>query len=146
MKKVFIICLTALCLSLFALSACNVYTDKSKYEVKFYVVESLYETVTADENGNITFPENPTPEQHYKFDGWYLDKDTWESPFTSSSSVTDNITVYAKFSRIEYKVKFYVEGSLYTTVTVDENGGITFPDEPSLGAGYTFEGRYLEDT
>lgn len=146
MKKVFIICLTALCLSLFALSSCNVYTDKSKYEVKFYVGESLYETVTTDENGNMTFPENPTPEQHYKFDGWYLDKDTWESPFTSSSSVTDNITVYAKFSRIEYKVKFYVEGSLYTTVTVDENGAITFPSEPSLGAGYTFEGWYLEDT
>lgn len=71
------------------------------------------------------------------FLGWFIDKDTWETPFTVDTEVTGDIRVYARWN----------SGPIYLTVTFNANGGqfggtttekfaqVTIPGDGKVPAG-----------
>ena len=125
----------------------EVYAKLSRkiYNVSFMVNGELYQTVSSDQDGNVALPADPTPDEGYTFDGWFLDEGTWEIPFTADTEITSNLEVYAKTSLISYTVTFNVDGEPYHTVTTDHNGVFNMPEDPELGCGYVFEGWYLDN-
>ena len=58
---------------------------------------SAVSTLYTGYNGTITLPTPPTY-SGYTFGGWYSDNGTFSAAFTSSTAVTANITVYAKWT------------------------------------------------
>ena len=80
-------------------------------------------TITYHLNGGANNPSNPAEystettflslkdpsRDYYEFDGWYL-SETWEEEFTSETSCSGDITLYAKWKPIEYTVSFDVNG------------------------------------
>ena len=101
MKKRFltlIFTITAMLLCIFGLSACG----KVEFKVNFVVDGEVYATLNTNGEEIIKMPENPTKED-YTFDGWYWDKDTWQTPFTANSlldaPLSSDMSVYAKFTK-----------------------------------------------
>ncbi len=99
-------------------------------------------------------PEDPTKEG-YVFDGWFLDDDTFETPFNVDNilnlELTEDITVYAKW------IEEVIEPNIWT-VTFNYNDGVTsaynviidestivgMPTNPTR-AGYVFDGWYIDN-
>ena len=99
MKKRFmgiIAAIVAIFCGLFALSAC----DKVEFKVNFVVDGAVYATLNTNGEEIIKMPENPTKDD-YDFDGWYWDKDTWQTPFTANSlldaPLSSDMNVYCKW-------------------------------------------------
>jgi uncharacterized repeat protein (TIGR02543 family) len=44
----------------------------------------------------VTLPENPTKPDN-NFDGWFIDNETFQNQFTSSTVITQDLTVFAKW-------------------------------------------------
>lgn len=97
MKKVKLVILTLLVGLLFtgALFAC----DKT-VEINFIVDNKVYSTFLSSKNASIEMPDPPSKED-FVFEGWYLDKDKWEIPFTedylNNNKITKDIKVYARW-------------------------------------------------
>ena len=92
MKKFFVY--LAVFIVALSLCACKTVPDpKEQYDVSFIVGGEIYKTVTTDENGAITMPENPSVEDNYTFEGWYLDNGVWANEFTASTPITANTEV-----------------------------------------------------
>ena len=101
MKKRFltlIFTISAMLLCIFGLSACG----KVEFKVNFVVDGEVYATLNTNGEEMIKMPENPTKDD-YVFDGWYWDKDTWQTPFTANSlldaPLSSDMSVYAKFTK-----------------------------------------------
>lgn len=106
MKKRFltlILTLTAMLTCIFGLTACgDKCGDKEvSFKLNFVVDNEIYATIDTSGDEVIALPENPKKENH-SFDGWYWDKDTWQTPFTANSlldaPLSSDMSVYAKFS------------------------------------------------
>jgi uncharacterized repeat protein (TIGR02543 family) len=89
-------------------------------------------------------PSDPA-KTHYTFGGWYTAKDGGGTAFTGSTPVTGDITVYAKWTDIQYTVTFNTDGGNYATEakTVNSGGsvGAAMPANP-VRVPYTFGGWY----
>ena len=98
MKKVLTTLMTlfVLSMSIFTLNACG----GVEFKVNFVVDGAVYATIDTSGQEIIKMPENPTKEG-YTFDGWYWDKDTWQTPFTANSlldaPLSSDMNVYAKW-------------------------------------------------
>lgn len=99
MKKRFvnlIAAIAAIFCGLFAFSACS----KVEFKVNFVVDGTVYATLNTNGEEIIKMPENPTKDD-YDFDGWYWDKDTWQTPFTANSlldaPLSSDMNVYCKW-------------------------------------------------
>jgi uncharacterized repeat protein (TIGR02543 family) len=108
-------------------------------------------TVASPDTTIDTLPAPPT-KTGYNFGGWYTEKTGGGSAFTASTTVTGNITVYAKWNTYSY------------TVTFDNDDGTTpanpatkivaspattidgLPGVPPTKTGYNFGGWYTEKT
>jgi len=102
MKKNFltiILILVVIFICILGLTACS--GNKASFKLNFVVDDMVYATIDTSGNEVIDLPEAPSKENH-TFDGWYWDKDSWQTPFTSSSlldmSLSSDMFVYAKFS------------------------------------------------
>jgi uncharacterized repeat protein (TIGR02543 family) len=102
-------------------------------------------TVPATTIGAVNFPANPS-RTDYTFGGWNTAANGSGNPFTASTTVNTNITVYAQWTGKTYTVLFKsndgANTTLYTkTVTVPATtiGAVNFPANPSR-TGYTFTG------
>jgi uncharacterized repeat protein (TIGR02543 family) len=84
----------------------------------------------------ITLPANPS-KAGYDFVGWFTDNTTFVNAFTTSTQVTDNITVYAKWTAINTSIQKTVE-DFYNFIA-----GIT---DLSRAYGKTFQEAFIEDT
>ena len=127
MKKRFltlIFTITAMLLCIFGLSACG----KVDFKVNFVVDGEVYATLNTNGEEVIKMPENPTKDD-YVFDGWYWDKDTWQTPFTANSlldaPLSSDMSVYCKWkpkqeeSGEETKGEETNTGLSFKTLTVD---------------------------
>jgi uncharacterized repeat protein (TIGR02543 family) len=90
-------------------------------------------------------PANPS-KSGYTFGGWYTAKNGGGTQFTASTGVNDNVTVYAKWTIIQYTVTFNADGGSPATQTKAVNSGSSvgvsnMPANPSK-SGYTFGGWY----
>ena len=97
-------------------------------------------TVTFDTDGGSEIPSQTvkkgekvtkpdTPEKAgYEFAGWYVDDEEWSF---IGYTVTEDMTITAKWVRITYDVRFVDEnGTLISTQKVEQNGKIAKPADP----------------
>jgi uncharacterized repeat protein (TIGR02543 family) len=95
--------------------------------------------------GVLNMPSEPT-RTHYTFGGWYTAKNGGGTEFTAETTVTGNITVYARWAIIQYAVTFNADGGspAAQTKTVDTGssvGSSNMPSEP-VRVLYVFGGWY----
>ena len=97
-------------------------------------------------NATVTLPAPPTKALN-TFDGWFSDDTTFLVPFTASTNVTANITVYAKWTADTYTVTFdSKEGSVVSPITdIAYNATVTLPVPPTKALN-TFGGWFSDDT
>jgi uncharacterized repeat protein (TIGR02543 family) len=88
-------------------------------------------------------PANPTRDG-YTFEGWYGNA-ALTSVYNFSSSVTDNITLYAKWNGDTYTVTFNTNGgSFVPSQTVTPGGKAIRPVANPTRTGYTFGNWYSD--
>ena len=88
-------------------------------------------------------PADPT-RTGYTFGGWFTDNGTFLVPFTASSIITADITVYAKWTAVSQTLTFDSNGGTAVTA-ITQNFGTTVnaPSDPTK-SGYTFAGWYSD--
>lgn len=146
---------TLLCVCAFALTACNngaatagtTAGSGTGIVVTFLVDDTVF--ATQDWKAPALPATNPE-KAGFTFDGWYFDKDTWQSPLNAetlaSVSITQNTQVYAKFTATEdttYRITYSMNGgqnnsSNPTTYTGSEKVTLKNPSR----TGYTFNGWF----
>ena len=100
------------------------------------------------EHGQPVAEPSPAPEEYgYTFGGWYK-KQTCpdDSKFDFTTSITDHITLYAKWEINKYTVKFdFNTGKTSTPKTeeVEYGNPVSEPTKPT-NTGYTFGGWYTD--
>jgi len=107
MKKTVFFGLLIVMLAFFFIICDNNNNGSTTYSVTFNSNDgSNVQTITGIISGTtITLPENPTKLGN-NFSGWFIDNETFQNEFNSSTVITSNLTVYAKWSVINYSVIF----------------------------------------
>lgn len=106
--------------------------------INFVVDDDIYHSESIAGKNNILLPANPI-KKGYSFDGWFFDKNTWARLFTADNLLTDDMTVYAKFTAIAYCINYDLNGGTNATnnpatYTVENNITLSAPTK----VGYTF--------
>lgn len=126
----------------------------NKYTVTFNFNTDKPSTPKTEEveYGNpVSEPAKPT-NTGYTFGGWYTDKActagkefTFDADGKSTTSITDHIPLYAKWTKNNYTVTFDVDGQTdrIPPVSVEHGNGISKPTDPTK-EGYTFDGWYTD--
>lgn len=138
-----------LCLSLLIFCALALYGCKDNddtFTISFKIGDEICQTAQVTDDAEISIP-TPTEKKGYNFDGWYLDKDVWSKAFTSDSlsdgSISSDISVYAKFTAIEYHITYSTDGGTHTNPS-----SYTIEDAVSFSSakktGYSFIGWYSD--
>ncbi|MDR1220885.1 MAG: InlB B-repeat-containing protein [Treponema sp.] len=122
--------------------------DSTYYTVTFNADGGTPATQTRTVNGRgsvgSSMPSNPT-KSGYTFGGWYTSRNGGGSQFTSSTTVTANITVYAKWTaQTQYTVTYNANqgsGTTPSSQTVNAGSSVTLASGSGLTkSGYTFSG------
>ena len=104
---------------------------------------SNIENLSVEYDAKAVAPLNPT-KTGYTFGGWYTDNATFQTFDFENTAITDDITLFAKWTINNYTVTFNSQGgSAVTSKTADYNSVITAPVAPTK-TGYTFGGWYKE--
>ena len=99
-------------------------------------------TQSVTDGATVKEPDTPTREG-YTFAGWYTDAGCTNS-YDFLAAVTENITLYAKWTINTYTVTFNTDGgSAVDSQTVNYNSTATTPTAPTK-TGYTFAGWYTD--
>jgi len=145
-------------LSLFFLVECtNPASDTEIINPLSFTVtfDSEYATVEANPaSKSVIVPDTtidvlplPPTKTGYTFAGWYTEINGGGEPFTASTLVSGNITVFASWSTNPvYLVTFNSDGGTTVDarlVTLPETTLVTLPPAP-VKTGYTFNGWYME--
>lgn len=90
--------------------------------------------------GGVFTPINTT-RPNYRFLGWYTDKDTYQNRVLSSTPITTDLILYAKWvNTYQLSINYNYPGAISpNSTTVDGNTPLTVPQSPSR-IGYTFAG------
>ncbi|MEZ7821021.1 MAG: InlB B-repeat-containing protein [Patescibacteria group bacterium] len=126
----------------------------AKWTVNTYAVTFVYDNGSSNTeqstNYNTTLLSLPSPTKTgYTFDGWWTVSGGTGDKFTTSSKVTGNITVYAKWIADQYVVTFDSQSATTEanpttkTVTVPSTTVGSLPTAPTK-TGYTFGGWWTE--
>ncbi len=116
-----------------------------KHDVSFLSKNGVvYCTQTVDDNANAVTVDAPEI-TGYSFDGWYLDE-TCNTPFDFNAAVTQDYTLYPKYTKSTVTVSFNSNGgSAVNKIQVPGRTVISKPDDPQRN-GFTFEGWYTDLT
>lgn len=96
-------------------------------------------SVTVDRGSKLTNPGNPTKD-NCEFLGWYKDEGLSKEFNVEADSVTDNMTLYAKWNQTAFTVKWESNGgTAVEPVTANPNALIAKPADPTK-AGYYLVG------
>lgn len=88
----------------------------------------------------------PTPSRTgYNFDGWYTSK-TGGSSVSSSTKASKNMTVYAHWTAIIYRITFDACGGTVSPTSKHAEYGTTITPPTPTRAGYVFDGWYTSAT
>ena len=81
----------------------------------------------------------------YTFGGWYADE-TYTTAWNFGTAVTADLTLYAKWTILQYAVIFNTQGgSAIATQNIDYGTTAVSPAAP-VRTGYTFDGWYADET
>lgn len=73
-------------------------------KIDFIADDSIYASSILTEEG-FDFPIEPS-KIGFVFDGWFFDKDTWQNQLTSQSLIEQNVSVYAKWTKISATITY----------------------------------------
>jgi len=132
-------------------------TSITNHPLNNYDINHIGRQVTFESNGGTpvasqtvtdgepaTKPTDPT-RQNYTFDGWFIDDVTFENEWDFATAVTDDMTLYAKWSLNQYTVRFESNGGTpVASQTVTHGETATKPTDPTR-EGYTFDSWYSDD-
>ena len=133
-KNTLYILILFLLLAMFTLFACYLF---EKYTVTFQNEEGeVYQTVVVIEGEKIIKPEDPSKEG-YTFLNWVYNGENW---IFSDYTVSDNMTLTAKFLINKYTITFDTDGgTTIETITDYYQNPIVKPEDPTR-EGYIFMG------
>lgn len=118
-------------------------TSKKVYQVTFKDSGSTFATDYANSGDTATKPTDPT-QTGYTFGGWYSDESLTDDWNFDTDTVTDDITLHAKWNMNQYTVTFNTNGgSAVKEQEIDYGGKVTKPEAPTQ-TGYTFAGWYSD--
>lgn len=105
---------------------------------------STVDPITQDYATSVTAPAAPS-RNGYRFDGWYSDK-TLETVYTFTTIPAEDITLYAKWTLINYTINYNLEGGINNvsnpaSYTI-ESGEVIF--SAPTKHGYEFIGWYSD--
>lgn len=135
-----------LCCVLFA--SCNEQEQAPalQYKLHFNVDGQTYQTVQISGSEEVMLPKYPAKEG-YSFNGWYWDEGTWENLFSADGfldkPVDRDVTVYAKYTPIQYKLHYATAGIEHenpTAYTLEQQLVLA----PAVKPGYAFEGWFTD--
>lgn len=122
------------------------------YSISFYDDDTLISEISTSGYEIITLPEAPTKD-NYSFKGWYLDKNTWNEKLSEdyfiNKALTHDINSYAYYEENvipepqEYKINFYVDDEIFSTLQTSGNELITLPQAPKKES-YEFVGWFFD--
>ena len=113
-----------------------------KYDVKFKVDDTIYNSQIITKNNCATLPNNPTKDG-YEFDGWSLNGVDVVSDITTKQ-VTQNVTYTAVFTKL-HTVTFIYEDTTKATQTIRNGNYATAPTIESTDYK-VFNGWAVNDT
>ena len=104
-------------------------------------------------NANATNPKQLPIKPGYIFEGWYTSDDLGttlsKKPYNFDTAVTKDITLYAKWTAIDYTAQFDIMGGNEGTKPADQTnlkyGELVILPTPPTKNGYKFEGWYTSD-
>lgn len=95
------------------------------------------------DNGKLKQPDSIPVKSGFDFDGWYFDKEfTTEATF--GEALTEDITVYAKWTARPYKATVVLGGNDNKEITVNEENKFVIPSEYEVKLGYDFNGWFTD--
>ena len=100
-----------------------------KYDVKFMVDETEYNSQIVTAGSYPTLPTAPTKDG-YTFKGWSIDG-TNVVENVETTAVNSNVTYIAVFIVSNYNVKFYVDDFEYNSQIITSGSFITIPESPT---------------
>ena len=128
------------------------YYEQNIFEVKFMVDNAIYETMTTATGTTIVLPSDPI-KAGATFKGWFTEPDGQGTQYTASSTVNQDLTLYAYFAdqvRVSFLVKYdgghvISEKSQYFVDLAVGDQITTLPDDPFV-EGKIFDHWEHEDT
>ena len=98
--------------------------------------------------GDTFEPAEPEDIEHYGFEGWFTDQACTKA-YDPQTPVSDNITLYGKWTAETYQVSFDADGGAFADgegdpIEVAYNGVWPTLPEPTK-AGFAFQGWFLDD-
>ena len=95
--------------------------------------------------GEIIFSPKDPEKTNYRFEGWYIDNETFETKFEFELMPETNTVLYAKWSRIESRITFNSNGGTSIDPIIKYAGEeISKPSDPEK-TNYTFGGWYIDN-
>ena len=130
----------------------------AKWQINSYTItlytnfsdtETIHKTSTKDYGESITdMFENPPVFEGHNLSGWYYET-SGLNKFNSQSQTTmpaEDITLYGKWSAINYTIKYYyLTNVLHTTNNIHFGDTITLPNNPEIPS-YKFIGWFADET
>ena len=121
------------------------YSTVQPYKVTFMSSGYEYANRTAYEGETVSKPTRDPEKTGNGFIGWYKDENCTQ-PWNESDPVTEDMTIYAKFSPYSYYVFFYSNGGSYVSSQyIEYNSYATEPDPAPTKNGSYFAGWYAQD-
>ena len=120
--------------------------NPKQYKATFVVNGGSYVSQqTLDYNTAITKPQDPK-RTHYTFGGWYTDEGLTTAYNFETSVITQDISLYAKWTIITHVITVNTNGgTAVTPITFDEGSSLgTIPSDPKK-TGYTFAGWFSNE-
>lgn len=135
------------------LASCGDEYREEKHTISFYDDETLISQISTAGEEEITLPAAPKKE-NFTFQGWYLDKGSWEEELRSDSFLTkpllEDIDSYAYYEEnpdpapTKYTISFYIDDEVYTTLLTAGEELLTLPEAPKKDQ-YEFKGWFFDN-
>lgn len=138
-------CLMMLAVGLFVITACS--SGGGDYTVTFMIYddeaqqwEQYGNPVQTNSDDSVKLPTNPD-KTYYRFRGWYEDTDY--NTLFENADISENLTVYARFSAIEVTVSYEEVNEKMTLESVMEEKTSEY-EEAAARQNLTFDGWYTD--